>query len=222
MKDHIANYEKIVAGRMIYDKPLSEIAQENGFSYQYARAAYNMFCAVKDEDWDRLADMVGKYNMPYDRVKWAASELGKKLPASIKKAYDEGRERDRERQKAKYEAKKEPYPDMLGWVSSEPEEEPEPQPDPEPQQAPAEIPPEVIVEYAQTKLDNTALCMRKILENQAKIIELLEQFMDVVIPKWAVHATDNANANGDAIQEMLKPIAASVDAIRCNTKKRGM
>lgn len=217
MKDHIANYEKIMAGRMIYGKALSEIAQENGFSYQYARAAYNMFCAVKDEDWDRLADMVGKYNMPYDRVKWAASELGKKLPASIKKAHDEGRERDRERQKAKYEAKKEPYPDMLGWVSSETAEEPEPQPEPEP--APEPIPPEVIVEK---KLDNTSLYLIKMLESQAKIVELLEQLMDAVIPHWIDELKQNNNANGDAIQEMLKPIATAVDAIRCNTKKRGM
>ena len=212
MKDHIANYEKILMEKKIYGKSLPQIAHENGLSYTYVFSAWTMFNAVADEEWDKVANLLRGANMPYERVEWAAGKLGKKLPPFLKETYEERLEMQREKNRKKYAAKKEPQPDLVEWIA-ERKEEPKPAP------APAEIPPEVIVEKT---LDNTALCMRKILENQAKIIELMEQLMDVVIPKWAVHATDNANANGDSIQEMLKPIAASLDAIRCNTKKRGL
>lgn len=71
-------------------------------------------------------------------------------------------------------------------------------------------------------LDNTALCMCKILELIAKQNELLEQLMDVVLPKYVADLKDNLNANADTVTSALKSCDNSLDKIACNTRKRGL
>ena len=69
---------------------------------------------------------------------------------------------------------------------------------------------------------NDGLYFIKILEALNKQNEFLEQLIGVVIPKYVCDVKDNANANGDAAMEILKSISTNMDAIRCNTRKRGM
>ena len=62
----------------------------------------------------------------------------------------------------------------------------------------------------------------KVLESLAKIIELLEMAMDVVIPKYVNDIKDNINANTDVECERLKQIELVLEKIAKNTRPRGM
>jgi hypothetical protein len=69
---------------------------------------------------------------------------------------------------------------------------------------------------------NDGLYMLKILEALNKQNELLEQLMDVVVPKYAGDMKDNLNANTDVICERLKNCQQSLEKIACNSRKRGL
>lgn len=70
--------------------------------------------------------------------------------------------------------------------------------------------------------DNTGLYLCKMLEALAKQNELLEQLMDVVIQKHVSDIKDNINGNSDIMHGEVVKIAQTLDAIKCNTRKRGM
>lgn len=68
---------------------------------------------------------------------------------------------------------------------------------------------------------NEALYLVKLLEAAQQQNELLQQLMDAVIPHWCADLKDNVNANTDTLGQRLDKMAAAVDAIKCNTRKRG-
>lgn len=80
---------------------------------------------------------------------------------------------------------------------------------------------EVVKTVEKKEERNDALFMIKILEALNKQNELLEQLMDVVIPKYVSDMKDNVNANADVICERLKNSEQSLDKISYNTRKRG-
>lgn len=69
----------------------------------------------------------------------------------------------------------------------------------------------------QEKNETVYFC--RLLEEIARQNELLEQLMDVVIPKYVSDLKDNQNANFDAQTAEIKK---SLDQIAANTRKRGL
>lgn len=76
-------------------------------------------------------------------------------------------------------------------------------------------------EYAITT-ENEKVFTLKMLEHMAKTNELLEQLMDVVMPKYCADLKDNINANSDIICEWLKKSDDKLEGIKANTRKRGV
>lgn len=76
-------------------------------------------------------------------------------------------------------------------------------------------------EYAITA-ENEKVFTLKMLEHMAKTNELLEQLMDVVMPKYCGDLKDNINANSDIICERLKNCDDKLGGIKANTRKRGV
>lgn len=70
--------------------------------------------------------------------------------------------------------------------------------------------------------ENEGIAVLKMLELLAKNNELLEQLMDVVIPKYCADLKDNINANCDIISERLKNCEDKLEGIKANTRKRGL
>ena len=70
--------------------------------------------------------------------------------------------------------------------------------------------------------DNNRLFFIRMLENMVKLNELMEQLMDVVIPKYVGDMKDNLNVNADVICERLKSCEDKLEAIKANTRKRGL
>lgn len=75
--------------------------------------------------------------------------------------------------------------------------------------------------YAITS-ENERVFTLKMLEYMAKTNELLEQLMDVVIPKYCGDLKDNINANSDIICVRLKSCDDKLEGIKANTRKRGV
>lgn len=65
------------------------------------------------------------------------------------------------------------------------------------------------------------LYLVKLIEALVKQNELLEQLMDVVLPKYICDLKDNLNANTDLISERLKNCESRLEKIAVNTRKRG-
>lgn len=68
---------------------------------------------------------------------------------------------------------------------------------------------------------NDGLYLVKVLQALNKTNELLEQLMDVVIPKYVVDMKDNQNANADIISERVKKCEERLEKVAVNTRKRG-
>ena len=70
--------------------------------------------------------------------------------------------------------------------------------------------------------DNTGLYLLKILEALNRHNELMEQLMDVVLPKYIGDIKDNVNANADVLSGHLKTCEQAMEKVVCNTRKRGL
>lgn len=68
---------------------------------------------------------------------------------------------------------------------------------------------------------NEELYLVKLIEALVKQNELLEQLMDVVLPKYVGDLKDNINANTDLMSERLKNCESRLEKIAVNTRKRG-
>ena len=62
----------------------------------------------------------------------------------------------------------------------------------------------------------------RLLEELHKHNELMEQLMDVVIPKYVADLKDNLNVNFDAVTQSLKRAEDTLEGIKINTRKRGL
>lgn len=80
---------------------------------------------------------------------------------------------------------------------------------------------ETIKEEAKADKRNEDLYLCKVLEALAKTNELLEQFMDVVIPKYAIDLKDNVNVNSDLLCQRLQSCEDKLEKVAYNTRKRG-
>ncbi len=66
------------------------------------------------------------------------------------------------------------------------------------------------------------LFFQKMLELQAQNNELLNQLMDVVIPRYTSDMKDNVNANCDVIGQSLKRMEDKMEAIKIGVRRKGM
>ena len=66
------------------------------------------------------------------------------------------------------------------------------------------------------------LFFQKMLELQAQNNELLNQLMDVVVPRYTSDMKDNVNANCDVIGQSLKRMEDKMEAIKIGVRRKGM
>ena len=194
-------YEKIVTDRLVFGKPAKQIAAELEIGESAVFTTLSVFNIVKEQDWNRAIAMVSNQNTPIGLFKWAAERLGVEIPPSLEAAYNQRLAKmaqlNREK-RAKQKADEAPAPTV------EPEEEPKPEP-PKPE-----------------KPDNTSLYLLKMLEAINQQNELLSQLMDAVIPKYVGDLKDNVNANCDSLFNQIKDNGEKLEAVKINTRKRGL
>lgn len=194
-------YEKIVTDRLVFGKPAKQIAAELGIGETAVFTALSAFNDVKEQNWNHALAMLTNQNVRIGLFEWASERLGIELPQSLTAAYNQRLAKmaqyNRER-RAKQKADEAPEP------AEEPEEEPEPEP-PKPE-----------------KPDNTSLYLLKLLEAINQQNELLSQLMDAVIPKYVGDLKDNVNANCDTLFNQIKDNGDRLEAIKINTRKRGL
>lgn len=193
----IEKYEKIVTDRLVFGKPVSQILKEIDCSNTFVFNTLAVFNATKEQDWNRACAIIANQAVPLSAFEWAAGRLGVELPPILSQVYEERKARIRERDRAKTQQKK------TGEQQAE--------------QPPVEEKPE-----QPAKEDNTALYLIKILEALANQNELLEQLMDVVIPKYVQDVKDSLNANSDMLRDSVKNCEDKLEGIKINTRKRGL
>lgn len=69
---------------------------------------------------------------------------------------------------------------------------------------------------------NYSIYFQRMLELQAQTNELLNQLMDVVVPKYTSDMKDNVNANCDVIGQSLKRMEDKMEAIKIGVRRKGM
>lgn len=67
-----------------------------------------------------------------------------------------------------------------------------------------------------------SLFLTKVLEGVAQTNELLNQMMDVVIPKYCADLKDNQNVNFDMLCQSQKRIEDKLEAIKIGVRRKGM
>ena len=194
-------YEKIVTDRLVFGKPAKQIAAELEIGESAVFSTLSVFNIVKEQDWNHALAMLTNQNIRIGLFEWASERLGIELPQSLTAAYNQRLAKmaqlNREK-RAKQKADEAPAPTV------EPEEEPKPEP-PKPE-----------------KPDNTSLYLLKLLEAINQQNELLSQLMDAVIPKYVGDLKDNVNANCDSLFNQIKDNGEKLEAVKINTRKRGL
>ena len=194
-------YEKIVTDRLVFGKPAKQIAAELEIGESAVFSTLSVFNIVKEQDWNHALAMLTNQNIRIGLFEWASERLGIELPQSLTAAYNQRLAKmaqlNREK-RAKQKADEAPAPTV------EPEEEPKPEP-PKPE-----------------KPDNTSLYLLKMLEAINQQNELLSQLMDAVIPKYVGDLKDNVNANCDSLFNQIKDNGEKLEAVKINTRKRGL
>ena len=190
-------FEEIIRRRFIYRQTCEQIAGPLGLKEKSVSNYYNIFMLMRDKAYDKLADKISK-DIGYSgkAIKMAAKKLGVEVPAIIVDALNK---RDEKREEYRAKQRKEEAP--IEQIAEEVEKTPE-----KPKTA----------EY------NEALFLGKIINLLVEQNELLTQLMDTVMPHWAADIKDNINANADTIGVTLVNCEKSLDAIRCNSRKRGL
>lgn len=193
----VEKYEKIVTDRLVFGKPVKQIMEELECSNTFVFNVINVFNATKEQDWNRAQALIANQAVPLMAFEWAAERLRVELPPILSQVYEERKARVREKDRAKTQQKKDDV---------QPEEQ---------SQKPED-------EQKAEKSDNTGLYLIKILETLAKQNELLEQLMDVVLPKNVQDLKDSINANSDMLRDGIKDCKDTLEGIKINTRKRGL
>lgn len=191
-------YEKIVTDRLVFGKPAKQIAQEIERKETVVFNVLDAFSVVKEQDWNRAIALLTNQNFPLAVFNWAGERLNTELPPSLEAAYNQRkaiRRRMENEERAKQKAAEE-------------------QPVPPPVEAPT-LP-------VEKKEDNTVLYLLELLKAVKEGNELLSQLMDAVIPKYVADMKDNINANCDTLFNQIKDNGDMLEAIKINSRKRGL
>lgn len=189
-------YEKVITDRLVFGKPVKQITAELECSNTFVFNVVNVFNATKEQDWNRAQALIANQAVPLMAFEWAAERLGVELPPILSQVYEERKARVRERCRANVQQEKD---------VEQQEEQPRKQEKEEDKRS-----------------DNTGLYLIKILEALARQSELLEQLMDVVLPKNVQDLKDSINVNSDMLRDGIKDCKDTLEGIKINTRKRGL
>ena len=188
-------YEKIVTDRLVFGKPAKQIAQEIERKETVVFNVLDAFSVVKEQDWNRAIALLTNQNFPLAVFNWAGERLNTQLPPSLEAAYNQRCEKNAKINRERYAKQK-------GKETPPPVEAP-PQP-------------------VEKKEDNTVLYLLELLKAVKEGNELLSELMDAVIPKFVADLKDNVNANCDSLFNQIKDNGDRLEAIKINTRKRGL
>ena len=188
-------YEKIVTDRLVFGKPAKQIAQEIERKESVVFNVLDAFGVVKEQDWNRGIALLTNQNFPISVFNWAGEKLGVELPPSLESAYKQRCEKSAKASRERYAKQKD-----------------------------KEVPPpvEAPTKPVEKKEDNTVLYLLELLKAVKEGNELLSQLMDAVIPKYVADMKDNINANCDTLFNQIKDNGDRLEAIKINTRKRGL
>ena len=198
-----------------FHKNSNQAAMAAGISQQTAAGIITTFHLMRDGNMKGLAQEAAVNDkISAQTVKLVAERIGQDVPEEVLQAIQE-------RQRTKTERLRKLRAEQTVVPAEETEEK-----DPStPVQAPslrmtagggvAELAPE-------EPKGNDALYFIRILEELHELVQLQRDLLDVVIPKWAGDLKENQNANSDVLAGLLKEQGQALDAIRCNTRKRGL
>ena len=192
MKLRPEDWEKIVT-LSAFGKPHNEIGEAVGVTGSAVSRTLRVFRGVLGENWEDVCAAMKLGTISIDLISWCAEKTGKKIPEETAKALDDIIKERRAKDAAKSLEKATPE-----------------SADQKPVEKPASI------------SEEEKLYFLKTLENQAKIIELFETVIDVVLPKYICDLKDNHNANTDVTCERLKNMELILEKIAKNTRARGM
>ncbi|MDO4861725.1 MAG: hypothetical protein Q3984_03555 [Eubacteriales bacterium] len=186
--------EKILSVHFLEGKNLTETGAACAVSSSSAAAVVTAFKMVRADDYETLAkSIVPNGNYTRSVVEFAFAKTGKKIPEIIDAAFDIRDAKTKERDRAK----KNPTPE------------------------PAKPIPVKKAEITDEQANETVFFTR-ILQEMMRLNENLEQFMDVVIPKYCGDMKDCINANMDSMHNEVKACEQRLEKIQYNSRKSGM
>ena len=208
----IDEFRSIIWSHVMSGKKPSEIALETGRSKQTIFACCQAFLLLRDgntEELIRRADTA--YNTSYSDViiKLAAETLGIEIPADVQQMMQARNDLRKARAAKQDEETTLPPAEQAPSLAQG-------------GQRAGQAAAPTGAEPAPTPKGNDALYFIRILEELHEQNQLLRDLLDVVIPKWAGDMKDNQNANSDVLAGLLREQGQALDAIRCNTRKRGL
>ena len=195
------DYEKIVTDRLVFGRPAAQIAEEIGRKDTVVFNVLKAFNITKEQDWPCAIAVLTNQNFPLSVFTWAGEKLGIDLPPSLEAAYN-----NRLAHARKAQAEREKAANAENIAAQQQDVMPADQPEPPKSEKP----------------DNTSLYLLKLLEAINQQNELLEQLMDAVIPKYVGDLKDNINANCDSLFTQIKDNGDKLEAIKINSRKRGL
>lgn len=213
-KISLEEFQKVVTARFLYDETYGQIAFEMGLAADTVAAMCSTFTMLKNGETEELVKKMRRNHYSDAVIKLAAEALKMEIPADVAQAMAARRDAAL----AKRIAKK-----MVEEAGTTlPPAEQAPSLAQGGQRAGQATAPTGAGEAPAEPKGNDALYFIRILEELHEQNQLLRDLLDVVIPKWAGDLKDNQNANSDVLAGLLREQGQALDAIRCNTRKRGL
>ena len=187
------DFDRIISMTFLYGKSIEEVAAAIGCGRNTVSSCKQAFKALRDGDTESLISSIGCSNNVSTRIiEMAAASLGMEIPEAVAEAL---KKRDAARSE-KMAVKK-----VASYLVPAPA-------DPEPVKQPEQ--------------HNEQVYFCRLLEELNKHNELMEQLMDVMIPKYIADLKDNLNVNFDTVTQSLKRAEDTLEGIKINTRKRGL
>lgn len=213
-KISLEEFQKVVTARFLYDETYGQISFEMGLAADTVAAMCSTFTMLKNGETEEMVKKMRRNHYSDAIIKLAAEALKMEIPADVLQAMAERRDAALARRVAK-KMVEEIGPSFVA------EETPSAGPHPSAALTPSPCAGKAVEAPVEPK-GNDALYFIRILEELHELVQLQRDLLDVVIPKWAGDLKDNQNANSDVLAGLLKEQGQALDAIRCNTRKRGL
>lgn len=179
---------------LLFKTTSREVAQKYGVSTATVSRFRRVYAFVEKEEWDELKKLAKQENGVRGFMSWSAERLGKAIPADfwpVKEAVKE--EPPAEEQKT--EAPRQAAADGQNTA--------------------------LVISSLLSMIEKQNLLLSQMAKESREQTELMTQLLDTVLPHWVTDLKECINTNADLVCTQLDESKKLLDAVKCNTRRRG-
>lgn len=182
---------------LLFKATSREVAQKYGVSTATVSRFRRVYSFVENDEWGKLKELMKTENGVRGFSEWSAERLGKVIPMDV-------------------------YPVKESKPVKVEEPPAEEQKTEAPRQADAdEQNTALVITSLLGMIEKQNILLSQMAKESREQTELLTQVIDTVLPHWVTDLKECVNTNTDLVCTQLDESKKLLDAVKCNTRRRG-